>query len=140
MINYHLIVLDIKEKITSGEWPPYLKIPTQNELSKKYNVNRSTIVKAIDELKSLGYLKGIQGSGTFVSSEIIDLRLKQATIEWENISKWSFFSSDKKLVRKINDLETNSNNSIRFSFVFEGKENFRKRSKYLSEAYSKFSV
>ncbi len=126
MINYHLIVLDIKEKITSGEWPPYLKIPTQNELSKKYNVNRSTIVKAIDELKSLGYLKGIQGSGTFVSSEIIDLRLKQATIEWENISKWSFFTSNKKLVRKINDLETNSN-FIQLSKGVLGKEYIPKK-------------
>lgn len=47
----------IISKIASGEWSIGMKIPTQLELSKAFEVNRSTIVEVYDELKSQGFIE-----------------------------------------------------------------------------------
>ncbi|MFS0788284.1 PLP-dependent aminotransferase family protein [Shouchella sp. 1P09AA] len=121
MTNSHRIVTELKEKIISGEWPVYTKLPTQNELAQQYQVNRSTVVKAIDELKSYGYVTAVQGSGVYVSTELRKADLKQFLMNWDRLSQWSFYSSNKSLVKKINDHENHSN-YIQLSKGVLGKE------------------
>jgi GntR family transcriptional regulator of abcA and norABC len=46
---YQQIVMYMKEKITSGEWPVASRLPTQRALARQLGVNRSTVVTALDE-------------------------------------------------------------------------------------------
>src|SRR3954469_9483635 len=58
----------IKSRIERGEWTVGTKIPTQRQLAIEFNVNRSTVQLAIDELKADGFLESKMGSGVFVAN------------------------------------------------------------------------
>lgn len=57
------------DNIQQGNWKPEEKIPSENELSKQFNVSRITIKKALDELVESGLVYRIQGKGTFLASD-----------------------------------------------------------------------
>lgn len=48
----------MKDKILHGEWAVGTKIPSQRTLADMFQVNRSTVTAAIDELTSQGLLEG----------------------------------------------------------------------------------
>ena len=56
------------EQISSGSWKLNDRIPSEDELSKTYNISKITVRQAINNLTSDGYLMKIQGKGTFVTS------------------------------------------------------------------------
>lgn len=60
----------VNKKLKSGE-----KIPTEVELSEKYDISRVTVRKAITELVEEGYLIKKQGKGTFVSKPKIERKI-----------------------------------------------------------------
>ncbi len=68
---YERIVEDIKSKILEGEYQTDTKIPTELELADMYKVSRITSKRALEELKALGLIYRVRGSGSFVSPEII---------------------------------------------------------------------
>lgn len=55
------------EEINDGKWQPGERIPTEEELCRKYNVSKITVRQAIHNLASEGYLLKVQGKGTFVT-------------------------------------------------------------------------
>lgn len=55
------------EKIANGEWPAGAQIPPEDELCRIYDVSKVTVREAIQELVREGYLKRLQGKGTFVT-------------------------------------------------------------------------
>ncbi|GEP79087.1 hypothetical protein SCA05_08800 [Staphylococcus carnosus] len=61
--QYKMIMDDIINKIDNGVLSPGDKLPSQREISKYYNVNRSTVIQAIDILKSYGILESIEKRG-----------------------------------------------------------------------------
>jgi len=63
---YQQLFLALQEGISSGEFGPGSKIPTEVELSDKYGVSRITVRNAINELVESGLLVKHQGKGTFV--------------------------------------------------------------------------
>lgn len=65
---YKTIKKYIIEKINNNTYKPNDKIPTEAELSVKFNVSRPTVNKALKELSNEGYLERIAGCGTFVKS------------------------------------------------------------------------
>ena len=67
----------IKNQIRTGSMPANTQIPTEAELCVLFDVSRITIRKALDELEQEGYLKKLQGRGTFVSNERITQRLSK---------------------------------------------------------------
>jgi GntR family transcriptional regulator, regulator for abcA and norABC len=111
---YQQIFLYMKNKIISGEWPNGFKIPSQRKLADKFEVNRSTIVNVLDELKSYGFIKTIKGSGTIVIFNE-DSNLSFRTLNWNSIIQSSIYESNNKIVQDINDLELDE------SFVQLGK-------------------
>lgn len=46
-------------------------LPSENELSKIFNVNRNVVRSALSHLKSQGYIYSIKGKGIFVSKKIM---------------------------------------------------------------------
>ena len=63
---YKQVAQSISSAITSGEFPPNTKLPTQAQLCAQFQVSRITIGTALDILESQGVLKKKAGMGTFV--------------------------------------------------------------------------
>jgi GntR family transcriptional regulator len=59
----------ILEEIRSGAFPVGEKIPSENELSRMFNIGRPTVRQATDILIRRGYLIRRRGSGTFVAEQ-----------------------------------------------------------------------
>lgn len=77
----------LRNKIERGEWSVGDQIPTESELCKQYEVSRVTVRNAISELVRQGFLRRIQGKGTFVNKKVISdqysvvLNLKEIMME-----------------------------------------------------------
>jgi GntR family transcriptional regulator len=63
---YMQLIDSIKKKIIDGEYKVGDQIMSEREMSDVYGINRLTVRKAIKYLRTEGYLKAIQGKGTFV--------------------------------------------------------------------------
>jgi DNA-binding GntR family transcriptional regulator len=66
----------IRNSIISGELKYGDKIPTEVELSEKYNVSRITVRAAITQLVDWGFLIKKQGKGTFVSKPKVQRKIE----------------------------------------------------------------
>lgn len=66
-LKYNQIAEDLKELIFSEKIQPGDKLPSENELSKQYEVSRQTVRKAIAQLENAGYVYAEHGKGTFCS-------------------------------------------------------------------------
>lgn len=75
---YQQIYDDIKSDIESGVYQVDDKIPSETELSEKYNVSRITVRRAIEGLCADSLLTKKQGRGTFVGSKQLKRRLEQS--------------------------------------------------------------
>ncbi len=64
---YYQITLDLRQRISGGEWRAGNKLPSELELTKQYNVSRMTFRQAIGELVKEGVLVRKRGVGTFVN-------------------------------------------------------------------------
>ncbi len=56
----------IKTNIETGIWKVGSQIPTEDQLCRQFEVSKSTVRLALSELSALGYLKKMQGKGSFV--------------------------------------------------------------------------
>jgi GntR family transcriptional repressor for pyruvate dehydrogenase complex len=68
------ILVQLREQIVRGVWPPGSKIPSENELTRRLGVSRVSLREALQNLASLGLLESRQGGGTYVkeySGEIL---------------------------------------------------------------------
>ena len=75
--KYVLVKEEIKRKILSKEWTNGSRIPVESEFCDMFGVSRITVRKALEELQAEGYLKKIQGKGTFGRSELVEQRLSK---------------------------------------------------------------
>lgn len=64
---YQQIADDIERRISYGEFPPGSLLPSERKLAEQLGVNRSTVILAYAELRSLGIIESRTGSGTRVS-------------------------------------------------------------------------
>ena len=67
------------DEATSGRWKPNQKIPTEEDLCRRYDVSKITVRQAINNLVSDGYLMKIQGKGTFVTTVLPVVGLSMRT-------------------------------------------------------------
>jgi len=80
---YKKIKDHILARIASGEWQPSARVPSENDLVKKFNVSRMTTNRALGELTAEGYLERIAGVGTFVAN----LKAQSHPLEIHNIAE-----------------------------------------------------
>ncbi len=64
---YVQIKESLKQKILQGEYGPYERLPSENNLMKQFSVSRITVRQALRELHGEGLVFSAQGKGTFVS-------------------------------------------------------------------------
>jgi len=73
------------EEIRSANWKLNDRIPSEDELSRTYNISKITVRQAINNLTSDGYLMKIQGKGTFVTSVLPVVGVAMRTIFTEEM-------------------------------------------------------
>lgn len=98
-VKYKEIADSLEREIQEGQFDQAKKLPTEEELMKKYEVSRNTIRKAINQLVNRGLIYQVQGSGMF-------LREKSVT-DYINLGSLRGLTKDldsKKIETKILDL------------------------------------
>jgi GntR family transcriptional regulator len=64
--KYAQIVLEIRRRIESGEYPPGATLPTEAALVREFGVGRTTVVRALQVLQQDGWITREHGRGSFV--------------------------------------------------------------------------
>lgn len=103
---YQQIIELIIDAIQTEKLLPGEKLPSERILADELQVNRSTVVKALEELASLGWISRKQGSGT----SILEGRwgYRQAPLSYLRDSLNSPFLKEDPYVEKIAALKTHS--------------------------------
>ncbi|MED4462742.1 PLP-dependent aminotransferase family protein [Metabacillus fastidiosus] len=97
---YKQIVEYIEQGISSGLFPADSLLPSERKLAQELDVNRSTIVAAYEELKSLGIVERKKGSGTRVSTDIWGISHKRIP-NWGRYVEDGSFLPNLPLVQQI---------------------------------------
>lgn len=58
----------VQTLIANGEYAPDGRLPTEDQLRRKFSTSRSTVIKAMKELEHLGLISRRAGSGSFANS------------------------------------------------------------------------
>ncbi|WP_030691679.1 FadR/GntR family transcriptional regulator [Streptomyces globisporus] len=85
------VIAELRNQITSGEWPVGSRIPTEPELVEQLGVARNTVREAVRALAHNGLLDIRQGSGTYVV----------ATSELAGVMHRRFAGSDPRHVAEL---------------------------------------
>lgn len=106
----------LRDQIENGVYLPGTSIPSENELSEKYGVNRLTVRTAIEGLTKEGIVMPIQGKGVFVMGERLNRDL-------DTLSGFSRTIREKNSEPKINVLYQKIRKAgVKFSRIFEVDE------------------
>ena len=89
-------------RITSGDYAPNTKIPSQFKLMQQFNCSRVTIQRALTNLINAGFLHSTRGSGTFVKPGPYSKELKELIV----VSKYADNSPDFPFSEMIFQLKT----------------------------------
>jgi len=95
----------MKNKIMTGEWTIGTKLPPQRHLAKLFQVNRSTIVTALDELAADGLIESKVGSGTRVINNTWGLLTSTPPPDWISYVKSGIHKPNKSIIQQINKAE-----------------------------------
>lgn len=95
----------MKSKIECGEWTVGTKIPTQRELAIQFQVNRSTVQLALDELKADGLIESKVGSGIYVANNSWNVLLNGSPPNWQQHIDASIHKPNYHTIQLINEYE-----------------------------------
>ena len=101
---YRQIVKYISDKIAAGDWVIGSRLPSQRAMALAFDVNRSTIVTAMEELLSYGILESDFGGGTRVKSNSWSLLMSQPP-DWNKYISSGPFHANLPTIQTINKLE-----------------------------------
>jgi len=79
----------LRGEIISGRLRPGAHVPTEQQLSERFGVNRHTVRRATATLEEEGLIRVEQGRGMFVAEHVIDYTVGKRTRFTENISRQS---------------------------------------------------
>lgn len=96
----------MKRKIMNGEWTIGTKIPPQRTLALQFNVNRSTIVTALDELVADGLIQAKVGRGTVVMNNTWSIISSTPPPDWRNYVKSGTYQPNQSIIQDINNAES----------------------------------
>ena len=111
---YEQIKKTIINQILDGELNEDELLPSIRVLAQDIKISAMTIKKAYDELEKEGYLKSIQGKGTFVAPKNTELAKEQAQKDIENYIE--------KIVAISNRFEIDENDVIEMFKMIYGED------------------
>ena len=111
---YEQIKKSIINQILEGELNEDELLPSIRVLAQDIKISAMTIKKAYDELEKEGYLKSIQGKGTFVAPKNTELAKEQAQ---KDIEKYI-----EKIVAISNRFEIDENDVIEIFKMIYGED------------------
>lgn len=91
---YHQLEEYIKNQIESGTLEPEATIPSERELSERYQISRMTVRQALNNLVAEGFLYRQKGRGTFVSKRKVEQQLQGLTSFTEDMLSRGFKPSN----------------------------------------------
>jgi len=97
----------MRKKIMDGQWTIGTKIPSQRNLAKLFQVNRSTIVIALEELAADGLIESKVGSGTSVVNNTWSLLASASPPDWISYVKAGIHKPNMTMIQEINKAEAN---------------------------------
>ena len=74
---YEQIIDNIKELIIQGVYSRDMQLPSVRQLARDLAINPNTIQKAYSELERQGIIYSLKSKGSFVSSNVDELRLER---------------------------------------------------------------
>ncbi len=105
-LTIHDQIVDwVKSRIERGDWTVGTKLPTQRQLAAEFNVNRSTVQLALDELKADGLIESHVGSGVFVANNSWNMLLDKAQLNWNQHIESSIYKPNYHTIQLINEHE-----------------------------------
>ncbi|MTD38758.1 aminotransferase class I/II-fold pyridoxal phosphate-dependent enzyme [Erwinia sp. CPCC 100877] len=97
---YISIVELILDYIKTGQLLPGQRLPSERKLAASFQVNRSTVVHALDELAALGWIIRKQGSGTIVNEGKWGISTTPRT-DWRRYLEQNAFAKVNPFVEKV---------------------------------------
>ena len=109
---YYMVSEKLESEIKEGKYLPGGKIPSERELCEQFQVSRVTVRQAVSILEREGYLKRVQGKGTYVEPPYIQQDLnsvysfsaemnKQGKVNSTRILSKDVIEADKKLAERL---------------------------------------
>lgn len=87
-LRYRAIADDLRRRIDAGEYAAGQLLPSESELSARFEVSRVTVRKALEELRQHGLVDSRQGFGWFVAVDPVSQSLgRLGTIEAQ-LAEW----------------------------------------------------
>lgn len=111
---YEQIADHLEQRISYGEFPPGSLLPSERKLADLLGVNRSTVIQAFAELRSLGIIESQTGSGTRVSTTKWGVTPKH-TPNWKRYTEGGSFLPNLPFMRKIREALTQHSSLIDFA-------------------------
>ncbi|MGM0216986.1 PLP-dependent aminotransferase family protein [Enterococcus sp. AZ126] len=108
---YVSIIELILSYIKNGDLLPGERLPSERKLANYFQVNRSTVVHALDELVSLGWIIRKQGSGTIVNEGKWGISTTPRT-DWRRYLEQNAFAKVDPFTEEIERLIKQSNEHI----------------------------
>lgn len=99
---YEQIADHLEKRIAYSEFPPGSQLPSERKLAEQLGVNRSTVILAFAELRSMGIIESRTGSGTRVSRTKWGATPKH-TPNWNRYAEGGSFLPNLPFLRKIRD-------------------------------------
>lgn len=102
---YEQIRRHIRDRVAQGDWPPGLQLPSQRDLAQEWQINRSTVIEALEELKAEGILEARKGSGVRVANNTWALFAAGAGTSWNRYIDKGLHTPNQPTIQAINRYE-----------------------------------
>ncbi|WP_162297103.1 PLP-dependent aminotransferase family protein [Sporolactobacillus pectinivorans] len=99
---YDQIARHFEKQIMEGQLMPGGKLPPERNLAKRLGVNRTTVVRAYDVLRSTGLVNSVRGSGTVVCQRRLGVNPVRVT-NWHDYANGGSFLPTLPILQKLNE-------------------------------------
>jgi GntR family transcriptional regulator len=102
---YYQLQNILKTEIESGRWRPEQRLPSEEELTKRFQVSKITVRQALTELAQSGYINREQGRGTFVAKRKFDEGPRELTSFTEEMRRHSLTATSRVLDQSEGEMD-----------------------------------
>ena len=111
--KYEHVVKQLEKEIFDKVYDSTKKLPTEEELMKRFDVSRNTIRKSIEILGSKGYIYQVQGSGVFLRDVANPDYMMMTDISGHDATMKNYNSSKKLLDLSIIEADEDLSNKMK---------------------------